>query len=68
MATKKQKRAIAEANHEAFMAEYRRSGLEAQKKDRAHREAVKQRAKEDAAKSSTHKTKSTNKSTSKESI
>lgn len=37
MATKKQKRQAALAKHEAFMAEIRRTGLEAQRKDRVAR-------------------------------
>lgn len=37
MATKKQKRAAALAKRAAFEEEYRRSGLEAQRKDREHR-------------------------------
>ena len=38
MATKKQKRLAAQARREEMLAEYRRSGLEAQKKDHARRE------------------------------
>lgn len=37
MTTKKQKRAIAMAKHQAFMEEVRRTGLEAQEKDRRNR-------------------------------
>lgn len=37
MATKKQKRAIAEAKRKEFMDEIRRTGLEAQRKDREYR-------------------------------
>ena len=50
MATKKQKRAAAEAKHERMMEELRRSGLAAQQKDREIREAKLARAKDDAAK------------------
>lgn len=38
MATKKQKREAAMAKHEHRMEELRRTGLEAQQKDRAHRQ------------------------------
>lgn len=38
MATKKQKRTIAEAKHQAFMNEIRETGLAALAKDREHRE------------------------------
>lgn len=37
MATKKQKRLAAKAKHEAFMEDIRRTGLEAQRKDRVAR-------------------------------
>lgn len=37
MATKKQKRLAAKEKHDHFMEELRRSGLEAQRKDREHR-------------------------------
>lgn len=50
MATKKQKRAAAEAKHEEFMAEVRQTGLEAQCKDRARGAAKAKRAEEDAKK------------------
>jgi hypothetical protein len=38
MATKKQKREIAHAKHQAFMAELKRTGLEAQRRDRERRD------------------------------
>lgn len=38
MATKKQKRERGEEKHKRFMAEIRKTGLEAQRKDREHRE------------------------------
>lgn len=38
MATKKAKRAAAEAKRAKMLEEYRRTGLEAQRKDREHRE------------------------------
>lgn len=44
MATKKQKRAAAEAKHQAFMDEYRRSGLNAQNQERARRDREKRQA------------------------
>lgn len=50
MATKKQKRARAEAKHKKFMDEYRLSGLEAQRKDRERRKTLAERAKADAKK------------------
>jgi hypothetical protein len=40
MATKKQKRAAGIAKHEAFLEEMRRSGLEAQRKDRERKERM----------------------------
>lgn len=39
MATKKQKREAAYQKHLDFMADIRRTGLEAQKKDREHRQS-----------------------------
>lgn len=39
MATKKQKRELSYQKHLAFMEEVRRTGLEAQKKDREHRQS-----------------------------
>jgi hypothetical protein len=48
MATKKQKRQEALEKREAFFAEVRASGLEAQRKDRAHRTAATNRSQDDA--------------------
>lgn len=48
MATKKQKRLAASAKRAEFEAEIRASGLEAQRKDREHRAAQAERAKDDA--------------------
>lgn len=44
MATKKQKRAAAEEKHRSYMEEIRRSGLEAQRRDREKREAEARKA------------------------
>lgn len=48
MATKKQKHEAAVARREKFMAEVRRTGLEAQRKDRERREAQMRKATEKA--------------------
>lgn len=48
MATKKQKREAAEAKHKKFMDEYRRSGLEAQQRDRQERERKARQAEAEA--------------------
>lgn len=59
MATKKQKRAAAEARHERFMEAYRRDGLAALQKDRERRERENRQAKAAAKRlqaSSAHKT------------
>ena len=55
MATKKQKRAAAEAKHVAFMEEMRRSGLEAQRQDRERREAEARKAWQDQHDKKHHK-------------
>lgn len=39
MATKKQKREAALQKHKAYMAEVKRTGLQAQRKDREHRDS-----------------------------
>lgn len=48
MATKKQRREAALAKHEAFVAEQKRLGLEAQRKDQERRAAQLARAEEEA--------------------
>lgn len=55
MATKKQKRAAAEAKHQAFMEEHRQSGLAAQRQDRERRAAEERKAWQDVHDKKHHK-------------
>lgn len=65
MATKKQKRERGEQKHKEFMAEIRRTGLEAQRKDREYRAKQQRKAEKSQEDSKSSNQKHTNATTRK---